>query len=272
MKIILFFLLFSIVKSWSQEGHMIIAQIAYQEITPQLYSKVNNQTNLYRHFYPKQSDSISASAWLDTLKGFNDTYFSTWHYIDLPFNNNTGYPMKSPSNINIVWALNNTIEQYQKGVDPWTLAFNIRLLLHLTGDVHEPMHCITLYDKQYPNGDGGGNLVKVHYNNTTTSLHEFWDIAGGLYSKTFELPLTSTNITYLQNQAIQLINKYNGSKVTYGYNVSDWADESYKIATNFSYQTGYNLNQQYITNTQKICSQRIYVAGMRLRWLLENLL
>ena len=258
--------------AWSQQGHMIISMIAYDNINPQIYNKVENQTNIYKHFYPQQSNPVTTAPWLDSLKEYNDTYFNTWHYIDIPFNNNTGYPMKPPSNINVVWALNNTFEQYKKGTDPWTVGFNIRLLLHLVGDVMQPMHACVLYSPQYPNGDEGGNLYKVHYNHTTTSLHAFWDGCAGLYNEYFELPLSTANMTLLENQALGIIDKYNGTNVTLGYNVTDWAKESYDIASKFAYQTGPNLTQQYINNAQKICSQRIYVAGMRLRWLLENLL
>lgn len=38
-----------------------------------------------------------------------------------------------------------------------------RYLLHLVGDLHQPLHCTTYVSAYFPNGDMGGNLINITY-------------------------------------------------------------------------------------------------------------
>ena len=59
-------------------------------------------------------------------------------------------------------------------------SFNLRLLIHYLGDVHQPLHSSELYSYDFPNGDRGGNsfLIKSDTNPIVTNLHMFWDSIG----------------------------------------------------------------------------------------------
>jgi hypothetical protein len=50
-------------------------------------------------------------------------------------------------------------------------------LLHLGGDIHQPLHGTALFSKQFPDGDRGGNLayVVLHAGANKTKLHPMWD-------------------------------------------------------------------------------------------------
>ncbi len=52
-------------------------------------------------------------------------------------------------------------------------------VLHLTGDVHQPLHTTSLITEQYPlpKGDEGGNkfFIRVTPNSSGINLHSFWD-------------------------------------------------------------------------------------------------
>lgn len=51
-----------------------------------------------------------------------------------------------------------------------------RYLIHVVGDIHQPLHSVSLYNTTYPSGDRGGNSLKiVLLNGTTQNLHAFWD-------------------------------------------------------------------------------------------------
>merc|ERR1712226_736207 len=53
----------------------------------------------------------------------------------------------------------------------------MRLLIHFVGDVHQPLHCTSRVNHQYPKGDFGGNLFKVSEKSGTgvDNLHAVWD-------------------------------------------------------------------------------------------------
>lgn len=51
----------------------------------------------------------------------------------------------------------------------------LRLLIHMVGDMHQPMHAATLFDERFPQGDKGGNSFTVYNGKTKTNLHSVWD-------------------------------------------------------------------------------------------------
>jgi hypothetical protein len=40
-------------------------------------------------------------------------------------------------------------------------SFNIRMLIHFTGDMHQPLHTTSRFSKDFPNGDEGGNWFRL---------------------------------------------------------------------------------------------------------------
>lgn len=49
-----------------------------------------------------------------------------------------------------------------------------RALSHFVGDVHQPLHAVTRYTKNYKKGDAGGNLFKLNFG-YIKNLHALWD-------------------------------------------------------------------------------------------------
>lgn len=37
-----------------------------------------------------------------------------------------------------------------------------RYLIHVVGDIHQPLHSISYFNSTYKSGDRGGNLIKVY--------------------------------------------------------------------------------------------------------------
>lgn len=54
-------------------------------------------------------------------------------------------------------------------------SYALRLLIHYVGDMHQPFHNLDMYNKDYPDGDKGGNLVELKYHYTVDELHALWD-------------------------------------------------------------------------------------------------
>lgn len=48
-------------------------------------------------------------------------------------------------------------------------------VLHLTGDLHQPLHAAAFFAKDSLTGDRGGNSFKVHWQNSVVDLHTIWD-------------------------------------------------------------------------------------------------
>lgn len=68
-------------------------------------------------------------------------------------------------------------------------SFALRLLIHFVGDIHQPLHCTTRVNEQYPKGDEGGNMFDIPYHYTADNLHGVWDSAIYEFHKTINLVL-----------------------------------------------------------------------------------
>jgi hypothetical protein len=52
----------------------------------------------------------------------------------------------------------------------------MRYLIHVIGDIHQPLHASELFnDGLFVNGDQGGNLFKIKYKDHIDNLHKLWD-------------------------------------------------------------------------------------------------
>jgi hypothetical protein len=57
-----------------------------------------------------------------------------------------------------------------------------RYLIHLAGDIHQPLHSVALFNKTYPKGDLGGNSERVIIlNGSTINFHSYWDSGAFLF-------------------------------------------------------------------------------------------
>jgi hypothetical protein len=76
--------------------------------------------------------------------------------------------------INAVKVLNECADKIRNGgeIDK---AVYLCWLFHLVGDIHQPLHCVALFSDQYPNGDKGGNAIRIRISSSPTNLHSFWD-------------------------------------------------------------------------------------------------
>lgn len=54
-------------------------------------------------------------------------------------------------------------------------SYALRLLIHYLGDIHQPLHCLSRVDKDYPVGDKGGNDFKLPNHYSADNLHSVWD-------------------------------------------------------------------------------------------------
>jgi len=100
-------------------------------------------------------------------------------YVDMgPFPDIIGRPTETVTQEhhadNVVTALEYAMHQLQHGADDAERAVALCWVLHLIGDMHQPLHTGALVSPRlYPQGDRGGNDTLV----TNSNLHAVWDNA-----------------------------------------------------------------------------------------------
>jgi hypothetical protein len=137
-------------------------------------------------------------------------------------------------------------------------------LIHVIGDVHQPLHCGYGYDK-------GGNDVKVTFFGKQTELHAVWD-SGMIYH--YLDPSNGDWYDLYQYLASDL--KSNPSRIAQYANVTDpvgWANESITLVINDVYNFDPTaltaagepaLGVPYYNHNFPIAVQRMQAAGIRL--------
>jgi S1/P1 nuclease len=58
-------------------------------------------------------------------------------------------------------------------------SYDLVWVLHLVGDVHQPLPAVTHISAAVPEGDDGGNAVKLSCHDCAPNLHTYWDDLSG---------------------------------------------------------------------------------------------
>ena len=62
----------------------------------------------------------------------------------------------------------------------------LRLFIHLISDLHQPMHTVSMFNTDFPEGDFGGNKFYVK-GLRIKNLHDLWDSVMSKYQDTIKL-------------------------------------------------------------------------------------
>jgi hypothetical protein len=150
--------------AWGTNGHRISGQIAEDHLTPKSRAAV----------LAILGESVAmASNWADFIKSDPSySYLYNWHFVDLdrPYS----YPelmefLQHDTNVDAYTKLKFLIAELKKTTTTKeNKLLYLRMLIHITEDVHQPFHTGHTADK-------GGNDIKLTWFNKPTNLHSIWD-------------------------------------------------------------------------------------------------
>lgn len=300
---VFFALAFSIpAMAWNSIGHMTVAWAAYQQLTPAEKARVDAllQLNPYYKewvgYVPAGATDadrqmyvfMMAATWPDEIKAMGSKYVGTdtpprneavtlnsgyddhnahkyWHFVNTPLGDGAGTAsLSSPTAVQKIAEFRAALASSEADS---LKSYDLVWLLHLVGDVHQPLHCATRVSVANPKGDLGGNSVVV--NGPAKELHGFWDGAVGQGdTRDYMTAVKAGGGLPTPDAMLVSDDKEN-----------DWTAESFALAKSAVYidPVGpglgpYTMTQEYTANMQKIAQQRIALAGARLAHLLKTAL
>jgi len=130
------------------------------------------------------------------------------------------------------------------------------MLVHLIGDLHQPMHVGRLEDK-------GGNDIQLQWFGRGTNLHKLWD-ANMIDDYGMGYTELADNLPRLSKEEIRAVQKGD---------VHDWVEESHDLANVLyaSVETGEKLGYAYGYKYWNLVEQQLQRGGLRLAKVLNEL-
>lgn len=196
--------------------------------------------------------------------GYTDhLHHKYWHFVDTPFSQDststTAFTIPTPNAETQIAAFRTVIASS----DPDPLkSYDLVWLLHLIGDIHQPLHASTRVTTAEHDGDNGGNNVLVCGSpcKSKSKLHGFWD----------DLPGTgkSPNTAVAAGKKLPTPNAALASDT----NTATWIAESFDAAQKSVYVNPpigaddgpFTLTAAYRADARKLANQRVALAGARL--------
>ncbi len=241
-------LIYSCTFGWGRTGHRAIGYIAYNHLTPVAKARISKILD---------GESIAyVGTWMDDIKSDPEyDYTHPWHYCTIPDGmtyEEAGTPEEGDVIVTVERLINELkTKQFTDGDEATALKF----LIHLTGDVHQPLHV--------GNGkDRGGNDVRVKWFWYSSNLHRVWDEDMIDHEKWS----ASEMAVEFDVAPPAMIDKWQDS------DVRQWAMESVKFRNQiYDIPADHKLGWEYEYKNWPVVELRILQAGIRLAGVLNKI-
>jgi hypothetical protein len=297
--------------AWNAKGHKATAEIAYGLLLPgkrdYAVGVLRAHPRFAEDFAAHMPESLAsaddstqanwifqqASVWPDIVRGIDEEdraiyHRGSWHYINLPIyledsdeeklrgklEHDMSLDFSPPlrQNLNVVQALKGNLLVWDDNeATAAEKAVALCWILHLIGDMHQPLHAVALFSKAYfPEGDRGGNSIQVSWEPEPSNLHAIWD---GLPDRFEDLVPGDLTTDLLRSDV---------STVT---SIDLWLRRHLQLAKVFVYtdqvrkqlSAGFNENEYpqitvsefYLSNGALLAKEQVILSGHRIAGFLE---
>jgi hypothetical protein len=236
---------------WGKTGHRIVGEIAERQLSDDVKDIVYDILD---------GESLAVvSTWPDEMRS-NPEFdkFSHWHYVNLPLDKE--YPEVKHTKDNVVTIIERCVAILKSpSSDKEMKKFYLKYLVHLVGDLHQPMHT-----GRYE--DYGGSKISLTFkgrkgSDNKTNLHVLWDTN---LIDDFKMSYTEWS-NHLQNKYRKEVVKQSNT-LEWTFESHWWARDIYKNTPEGSY-----LSYDYVYKYQPVLEKRLYYAGVRLGNLIQDI-
>jgi hypothetical protein len=289
--------------AWNDTGHKVVSRLAWEYMTPLARDKTIAllmsapadadlanllATDARPQAVREQEFFLRASTWADMMRdgkfpARREKYHkSSWHYINFfwepaPDGTPRDRTDMKPEPENIVERLQHfqsvlaetSQEQSQRAI---ALAW----VLHLVGDIHQPLHNSARVTATEPEGDRGGNLFVLDTTGARVrNLHSYWD---GILNLTFQQKPVESDETFINRIVQSIVVHHPQAKMQSRLKPGEfeaWAregDASAKSAVYPSWLRRYEMPpEKYRKHAYRIAEPALALAGYRLAEMLNRL-
>ena len=251
MKRITVYLLFCLISiesyCWGLTGHRVTGMIAEHYLNAKAKKRIKQLLG--------QESLALVSTWMDEIRS-DSTHIdmADWHWVTIETGMTYDQSKKNPKGDAIMTLERVIAELKSHQLTPQQELEDLRILVHLAGDIHQPLH-VGCCD------DGGGNKVRVKWFRSESNLHHVWDndmIDDSKFSYT-ELVAAlgepdQVTVTRLQKASVR-----------------DWVNESMNYRKQVYNIGDGNLSYKYTYKNFPLVRLRLVEAGVRLAGILNQI-
>lgn len=236
------------VQAWGKDGHRLIADLAYERLSPDVRGKVDA-------LLAQEPGATlgSISTWADEVRSPST---AKWHYVNFPREVKCRFERERdcPGGQCVVDAITRNVRALAASEADEERLKAMKWVVHLVADVHQPFHAGFADDR-------GANLMQIRAFGRGSNLHALWD--GGL-------------IQHWTGGESRLRAEVKERLVRLGADKGDarsWAEESCRIASRGDiYPSDRFIDESYTQQWEPVLAQRLAEASDRLARVLTTAL
>jgi hypothetical protein len=271
----------NIAPAWNGTGHKAISSIAYRQLDDATKTRIGELLKKHPAYAelwkgrkgngPDETLNLfwNASIFPDDARGQRWSKYgrSAAHYVNFRIMADDGNRVLDPlPGENVI---NSYVAHLKQIRNPKTLdedkALHVSWIFHQSQDIHQPLHAVARFSKALPNGDRGGNGVRIMLpGGRMGNLHSYWDGAIG----------SDNDPAAIEKLADSLIAEYPASMFAdelTAMNIGYWAKESVDLCLKVVYRDlDPNITEfqdrpvAYDADATRAARRRAALAGYRL--------
>lgn len=233
---------------WGQTGHRIVGDIAADHLTPKAREEVDRVLG--------PTSIAIAGTWMDEIRSDPDyDHTHDWHWVTIPEGMSYEETEKNP-NGDLINAIRTFINELKSGsLSAEEEKEKLKMLIHLIGDIHQPLHVGTGEDQ-------GGNQTEVEWFCEPSNLHRVWDS-----EMIDDTKLSYTEFSDAINHPIdEQISNWQDSGVL------DWASEAMELREQvYDLPDDHQLSYRYQYENRDLLDRQLIKGGIRLAGVLNEI-
>ncbi len=233
---------------WGQTGHRAIGKIAESYLSEKAKKSIQE---IMGH-----ESLAECSTWMDEVRSDKKyDYAKTWHYVTIP--EGTDYKSVEHEEKGDVYEAIGRMKKIlkDKSSTKEQKVEAIRMITHLVGDMHQPLHV--------GNGeDRGGNNVKIKWFYDDSNLHRIWD-SGMIDEKKYSFSELAEVVNYPVNS---------DDDTYFNTDLDVWVEEAVALRPQI-YNIGDKgfLSYEYMYENWDTVKIQLHKAGVRLAQILNDI-
>jgi hypothetical protein len=199
--------------------------------------------------------------WARDYKGYVPSHYDKWHFYDLDYDDAQDMKfVQNPNALTVLEPFENELKTATGGERAWALVW----VLHLVGDLHQPLHdCSRALPNDDTKSDNGGNGVSYEH----MKLHAFWDHLPDLRAQNNPDAYAATLVGQLNKMKQPARGQFDAKASD--LQPAHWTVEGHDLIFEIGYPSDAKV-ANYDMQAHQIVDSQILLGGARLAKILQN--